>query len=320
MAIPDEINYFYSFRGASNYRRWWAPNLTRDEYAQFVDDFLQTNRDVTPELDLDALRDQILSGPPNLRRPYRLLLERWAQHYGKSRWGEKTPGNLNAADLIMNMFPDARFIQLVRDPRAVVHSMQRVSFFPNDVIFNALNLRKSLTDGKTHLESSVPASQRMTVRYEDLVDDPVPLLRRICDFADLEYEPSMLAFHEDAAQYMTGEASSSFNTKATRPISKSRANAWKRQLSERDIALIDVVVRDAMKRFGYTPRGLHLTLWQWIELAVKYSYWRYHCWRNRRIPQYMLRHEMLDGLRSRIQRWTRLFRQLRSRLQQIGSS
>ncbi len=320
MAIPDEINYFYSFRGASDYRRWWAPDLTTDEYAEFVDDFLQTNRAVTPELDVERLREEILSGPPNLRRPYRLLLERWAQHYGKSRWGEKTPGNLYSAHLIMSMFPDARFIQLVRDPRAVVHSMQRVSFFPDDVIFNALNLRKSLTDGQAHLETSVPASQRMTVRYEDLVEDPVPLLRRLCTFAGLDFEPSMLAFHEDAAQYMTGAASNSFNTTATHPISQSRADAWTRQLSEEDVALIDVVTRDAMTTFGYTPRDVRLPIRQWIELAIKYPYWRYHCWRNRRIPQYVLRHEMLDGLRSRLRRWTSPLRRLRSRLQQNHSS
>lgn len=311
VAIPDEINYFFSFRGGAGYSRWWAPDLTRREFEDFVEDFLAANRDVTPELDPTALRSDILDGPPDLRRPYQLLLERWAQYHGKSKWGEKTPGNLFSAHIILSMFPDARFVHLVRDPRAVVHSMQRVSFFPTDVVLNALNLRKALEEGQRHLERSVPAAQRIRVRYEDLVHEPERTVRRICDFSGLAFEAPMLNFHENAARYMTPAASHSFNSTATRPISKSRTDAWTAHLTADEISLIELLNQRSMARFGYRPEGRRPSLSGWGELAWKCAYWQYHHWRNRKVPQYVVRHSAFEGLRQRLTRWgARLSRSL----------
>lgn len=308
VAIPDEINYFYSFRGAAGYSHWQTPALTPEDYVGFVDDFLRVNQPATPGLDPTALRAEILSGPPDLRRPYRTLLEGWARLHGKSRWGEKTPGNLFYAHHILSMFPDALFLYLVRDPRAVVHSMQRVSFFPDDVVLNTLNLRKSLADGQAHLTKSVPAAQRITVRYEDLVYDPVPTVQRICTFAGLEYEPSMLGFHENAAQYMTEAASTSFNATATRPISTDRTDAWLHALTTDEIAVVELLTRRSMATFGYAPQARRAPLRRWAGLALRYAYWRYHHWQNRHIPQYVVRHSLFGGLRRRTRRWTRLLR------------
>lgn len=308
MAIPDEISYFYSFWGEAGYPRWRNPRLTTDQYVTFVDDFLETNQASTPGLEREPLREKILAGPHDLRRPYQLLLETWAESQGKSRWGEKTPGNLFYAHHILSMFPDALFIHLVRDPRAVVHSMQGVSFFTNDVILNALNLQKSLADGRNHLEREVPISQRMTVRYEDLVHDPSPTVRRICSFAGLEYEPEMLSFHENAAEYMTTAASTSFNTKATQPISSARTDAWTSELSAEETSLIEYINQVPMKQYGYDPYGASLPIRKWIELAIKYLYWQYHQWRNRHIPQYFVRHSMFEGLHHRTRRNMRYLR------------
>ena len=312
VAIPDEINYFHSFRYA-DYYHWRTPGLSVSQFEAFVDDFLRSNQPVTPELDMSALRADILSGPVDLRRPYKLLLEAWARHYGKARWGEKTPGNIYNAHYILAMFPDAHFIQIVRDPRAVVRSMQKVSFFPDDVAFNALNLRKALAEGRAHVEETVPASQRLTVRYEDLVNAPVSALRRICAFADLAYEDGMLAFHQDASQYMTPTAASSFNAAATRPISADRTDAWRRQLSGPEVATIEHVHEAFMAKFQYAPVGGPLSPWRWSKLAVKAAYWQYHRWRNRRVPQYILQHNPFGALRRRVRSWgaslgPRLFR------------
>lgn len=302
VAIPDEINYFHSFRFA-DYYHWKEPGMPAAEFETFVDDFLASNRAVTPELDMDALRADILDGPVDLRRPYKRLLEAWARHHGKGRWGEKTPGNLYNAHYIMAMFPDAHFIQIVRDPRAVVHSMQKASFFLDDVVFNAFNLRKALAEGRAHVEETVPASQRLTVRYEDLVNTPVPTLRRVCGFAGLEYEDGMLAFHQDASQYMTPAAASSFNAAATRPISSDRTDAWRQHLSGPEAAMIEHVHEAFMAEFRYAPEGGRLSPWRWGELGVKGAYWQYHRWRNRRVPQYILQHNPFGALRRRVRSW-----------------
>ena len=159
IAIPDELIYLDSHLGGAPIEQWRDPALSPEEYEAFVDRFLDDNCQPLTELDHAALKAEILAGRPDLRRPYRLALEDWAHHHGKDRWGEKTPGNLFYADVLLDMFPEAQFLYVVRDPRAGVASMQKVSFFPDDIVFNALSRRKHDTEGRALLELA-PADDR----------------------------------------------------------------------------------------------------------------------------------------------------------------
>lgn len=302
IAIPDEINYFYGFDTLeTSYEKWDSLSPSDEDYTALLDRFLEDNRSAVPGLDLEEVRSEILKGPKNLRRPYRVLLERWAEHQDASRWGEKTPGNIYHSNILIDMFPDAQFIHLVRDPRAGVASMQRVSFFSNDVIFNALYRRKIMTHGRSWLAESVPTSQRIEVRYEDLVTDTQPTLTGLCDFLGVRYESAMLHFHEDAETYMYDEAASSYNKAATRPISEDKVDEWKTRLSDEEIALIEVVCRDHMKEFGYARMKPPLSWWRVAELGVKWFYWWFQWWRHRHDRHFAVLSPMFSRTRTRLQ-------------------
>ncbi|WP_022834684.1 sulfotransferase family protein [Salisaeta longa] len=305
LAIPDEISYFYSFRGRTPFHRWRTPGMDRAAYDRFVADFFAANRSVVPELDLDALRRAVVADPIDLRRPYEALLTAWAAHHDKPRWGEKTPGNLFWSDVLIDMFPDARFVHMVRDPRACVASMQRVDFFPSNVVFNALNHRKSLTAGRALLEAHVPTEQRCLVRYEDLVHDPEAVVRAVCTFIDLPFEPAMLAYHERAARYMTPAAARSFNATATRPIAPQRAEAWRDRLSPRDIALVEAISGAVMRPLGYAPDDAPPLPWmaRARRLWPQALYWHWQNWRNRHIRHFTVQSPMFARWRQRTHRW-----------------
>jgi len=299
IAIPEELNYVNSFLANTPIDQWRTPNLAPDRFAAFVDECLSSWASLLPELDLEALRDQILEGPADFRHPYATALRTWAAHHGKPRWGEKTPGNLFYADVLHEMFPEARFILVVRDPRAGVASMHKVDFFPADPVFNALSRHKHMTKGRAILERHVPASQRYVVRYEDLVGTPEQTVRDLCTFLGETYDPSMLAFHRDAEQYMKDTAASSFNTQATRPISTARVEAWRHQLSPDAIAIVETVCRDEMTEFAYVPDGRPLTLRSRIELLLKQGYWAVQNWRNHKIRHYTVKHPIFARTRRR---------------------
>jgi hypothetical protein len=46
----------------------------------------------------------------------------WARRHGKTRWGEKTPRHAFRIPEILSLYPEARAIYMLRDPRAVVAS------------------------------------------------------------------------------------------------------------------------------------------------------------------------------------------------------
>lgn len=302
IGIPEEIVYLDSRVAGVPVEQWRHPGLSEAAYRAFVDDFLLAQRDVLDGVDFSAVRAAALNGEKDLRRPYEALLRHWARSHGKERWGEKTPGNLYYADVLLDMFPEARFLHLVRDPRAGVSSMQRVDFFTDDVVFNAMTRKKDLVEGATRLERDVPASRRMTLRYEDLVRAPEASLRTVCAFIAEDFEPGMLRYFEEADRYMKTEASSRFNAKATRPVSADQVSAWKQRMSRREVAIVEHVCGDQLKRFGYEPTGEALSGRDRAEIALKAVYWNLQCWRNRDIRHYYVNYPIFARLRARLRR------------------
>lgn len=301
IAIPEEFIYFNSKLAGISIQRWRDPQLTRSGYRDFVRGFLHGAQEAIIPLRPEQLERLIIADSAvDLRRPYQLALESWAHHFGKVRWGEKTPGNLFYADIILEMFPDSRFIYLMRDPRAGVHSMMRTHIFSDDVAINALNRRKYNEDGLLFLERHVPSDQRLLLRYEDLVSEPESSVRKICDFVGEPFEPEMLRFHETAERFMKARAAAEFNQAATNPITDRSMHAWRTQLRAREIAVVEIICRRSMRRFGYARetrfRGPRVAL----DMLVKTLYWRVRCWRNRQSPQFILKNAMFQRKRNRM--------------------
>ena len=242
IAVPEEMLYYRSFYANVPIEDWRAPNLPENVYEDLARTFVGNAVQLHAELGSLPLLDCILEAPTrDLRHPYRVVMDAWAEIHGKARWGEKTPGNLFYLDVIYDMFPDAKFVYLSRDPRAGTASMQRADFFPVDVVFNALSRRKHFETAWRLLHNHVPAQQWTCLRYEDLVRAPRKTLISLCDFLSEEFEPGMLAYHRTASTYMKEDAATGFNAAATRPVSTKSVEAWRDQLSPQAIALVESI-------------------------------------------------------------------------------
>ncbi|NBC86058.1 MAG: hypothetical protein GVY25_07680 [Bacteroidetes bacterium] len=300
IGIPDELIYLDASIAGVPINSWRAPGLSRAEYTLFVDRFLENRKEALGGLNLGALRDRILAGPRDLRRPFRCALRAWAQRHNADRWGEKTPGNLFYADVLVDMFPDARFVYIVRDPRAGVASMQRVSFFPNDVAFNAMSRRKYDIRGRAHLQKAVPEPQRTALRYEDLVRRPESEVRSLCAFLDEPYRTRMLHFHRDAGRYMKHDAEDDYNAQATHAITDDRVDAWTDALSGRQVAVVEEICGRIMEEHGYEQVGETLPPLHHAAVRLRQLYWRYQCFRHRDVPHYTVKHRLLARTRERL--------------------
>ena len=302
IGIPEELVYFDSAIGGIPIERWQSPGLSVKQFETLVDEFIAKTCKILEGFNTRRLREVILEGPQTLRRPYEATLVEWARSQGKARWGEKTPGNLFYADVLHEMFPEAQFIYVVRDPRAGVNSMQKAPFFGGDIAFNALTRDKHYRAGRNVLERHVPSEQRMTVRYEDLVREPEQTVRKLCRFIGEEFEPTMLAFHENAGEYMKAEAANSFNAAATKPISTAMLDRWHQELSPHEIAVVQVVCEDEMRTHGYVAMEAHPPFKIRLDLYAKTAYWHLQCWRNRHIRHYTVKHKPFARLRHRLRR------------------
>ena len=303
IAIPEELNYFYSEMAGWPVEKWQSKTIGTG----FIDYLLDKSCGPLQELGLDVnrLRQELhAEAPLSLRTPYVAILEAWASLQGKSRWGEKTPANLFYADVLIEMFPDALFLHLVRDPRDGVASMQQVNFFSDDAVFNALARRKAMTKGLDILEKNVPPEQRLTLRYEDLVTDPEPTIRAVCAFIGEDYEPGMHQFHETSHHHMKERAATEFNVKATQPITNDTVESWRERLTAEQAAVVEYICADQIKQFGYATSGVSATAMQTIEVAFKQLYWILKCWQNRKNRNYIVRAPMFARTLERTRRIT----------------
>ncbi len=123
----------------------------------------------------------------------------YAEQHGKSRWGDKSPSYVRRMRRVHAVLPEARFVHLIRDGRDVALSQLEVHHGADEVT-------EAAGEWVAGIEKARRASRRvggyLELRYEDLVSDAEPLLRRVCELTDLDFDPAMLDYHRDAEERM----------------------------------------------------------------------------------------------------------------------
>lgn len=163
---------------------------------------------------------------------------------------EKTPLHLEHMPEIFAIFPDARFVHIVRDSRNTISSLLETTFAPTRWLFwytQYWNYALSLSD---RFSKQYPDTI-LTVRYETLVEDTSSTLQGICEFLGIQFEGEMVA---------------GFSTQQERnvlidrePWKNQRPNArihndpdiWKNRLRPSEAWLIERFTRHNMERYGY---------------------------------------------------------------------
>lgn len=118
------------------------------------------------------------------------VLHRELVRSGKDVLVEKTPNNAFAYQRIAACWPDARFVFLLRHPASIAQSWYEADpsgRTPDEAALQALHYTRATERARCELPGHV-------VRYEDLTTDPESVLRSICGFLGIEYEPGMLDY------------------------------------------------------------------------------------------------------------------------------
>ena len=95
-------------------------------------------------------------------------------------------------DRILWLWPDARFIHLVRDGRDVALSTIAMGWAGN--MWQGIRNWVDVETLWQRLSQKLPPDRQISVKYEALVSDPHSELRRITDFLGLDFDPAMLDY------------------------------------------------------------------------------------------------------------------------------
>ncbi len=185
------------------------------------------------------------------------IMQWYAHHVGKPRWGEKTPHNLYFVREILADFPDAQFICLHRDGRDVAADQIESAFGPCNV-YAAAKIWQRCIQVAHDCETFVPPAQWHRLSYEDLVTNPPAALRSVAQFLGEDYSSTMLEFYQDDT------ARRRARTKDHRPLGEPANTAhigiYKTRLSPRDERVFIGVAGDELRLLGYAVTAEPLTL------------------------------------------------------------
>lgn len=162
---------------------------------------------------------------------------------------------LNTVDLglMATVFPDAKALFVMRDPRDVILSCVMQLMVPGPATAHLLTLQDSAALYALVLQWWLQVREQMPMRwlefrYEDAVSDFEGTFRRVFEFAGLPWDPRVAEFHQrGAGRYV---ASPSRNQVA-QPLYTSSVARWRRY--EKELAPVQGVLAPFVERFGYEP-------------------------------------------------------------------
>ena len=260
LAVPPETGF--------------VPNLieaAREDEAtlESLAEVLTTHRrwgDFGLEIDELAVRWEALPrlGPEPVVRAF---YELYAEKQGKPRWGDKTPGYSQHIRRISKVIPEARFIHLIRDGRDVALSRTSTLALKPTPIAKAAGRWKRRLRRAQHQGAKV--DHYLELRYEALVSDPEGILRQVCEFIELPWDPVVLDYHERSAERLaeldrdipamgerlprSAESRMALHERTTKPVDTTAIGKWRTGMSEQDLIEFERTAGDLLIELGYEP-------------------------------------------------------------------
>ena len=154
------------------------------------------------KLDLEQLREEFEDSDRQYRDLLWLALSQRGKANQKTIFGEKTPHNLYHLDELSAWYPNAKFIHIIRDPRAVFVSEIHRRDFPHHRLKKPNPLRNLgifiyvLVDWKRNIRyhnkylDEYP-NQYYMVRFSELCNSMKETTEQLCSFLGIEYEAAM---------------------------------------------------------------------------------------------------------------------------------
>jgi Sulfotransferase family len=200
-------------------------------------------------LEADEAISRLAAAPPTLGSLLATCFVMFADKEGKPRWGDKRPMYAERLATMLELFPSAYFIHVVRDPRACVASLRKLGWYDGHIAPMTELWERSL-HGVEACRRKLAADQLLEVRYEDLVSDPERIARQVASFtgiaADESAVESMLRYHE-----YDETRDEQYHSNLRRPIDPSLISSWKDAFTEEEIAFVEKATRPLMLHWGY---------------------------------------------------------------------
>jgi hypothetical protein len=278
--IPPECQVIMRLHKKYGKLRYYS----KDQLLSFYNDLLNLRYFDKWTIDRDALKEDILrmEGVTSFKELVEVVYLRYSSFYKKDKViliGDKNPGYSLYIKKIFSLYPESKFIHIVRDYRDNYLSLINARFEIPVVPLVIYRWKFALIQIE-RLKKKHPGSF-YTIRYEDLAAAPERYIREVCSFLDIGYDASVLGYLEKKDRIMDTYGHSDelmkIHDSLMKPINTGRINLWENQMGERDIQIADMVAGRYATAYGYERKygKSKLGLYLWILPTLLYSYLMY---------------------------------------------
>jgi hypothetical protein len=216
---------------------------------EFLRDLASDSRFRSWDLPIQAVADELeLVERPTFAQGIEAAFVAFAKADGKTRWGDKTPKYVDHIPLISRLFPDARFVHLVRDGRDVALSVLDMERLHAHAATAAKVWARQVAGGR-EAGRALGDERYLELRYEDLLEDGPGEIRRVCAFLGIPFRQAMLK-HEDGALERIPERQRGMHRRISLPPTKGLRD-WRSQMSSDELAEWEAVAGPQLEAFGY---------------------------------------------------------------------
>ncbi len=211
------------------YNYWFFPKKTKEYYERFVE--------------FKEASDELIS---RWKNDYERLAKKALIYTGRKRFISKNPPHTGRVRLLLEMFPDARFIHIYRNPVTVFISTKKLveSTLPavqfqdisnDEMEENILWVYERMMKRYLKDRSLIPKKNLVEIRFEEFEKNTVPELERIYATLGLDgfaaAQPAMKKYLESQKSYEKNRY------KIFRPVVDRITNRWKFAMDEWNYSL-----------------------------------------------------------------------------------
>jgi hypothetical protein len=208
-------------------------------------------------VDREKFLQELLASDRTEKGIYEVILRIHTTVTDKTVLGDKTNSNLYHVATLVEWFPQAKIIHLLRDPRAILASewKRRMKGYPAG-LFLPVKLGKPLYSFQIVLHMTIAwlyairlhrryerryPQNYHSIRFEDLVNEPEKSVKELCEFLDIEFDPKML---------MPKQVGSSFAREPIVGFDKQTLTRWQNYLKPWMKIWMSVLGKKYLREFG----------------------------------------------------------------------
>ncbi len=252
----------------SGFLQWWYEKYNgwtvKDNQVKleaFVKDLLSSKKIEEWDMDEKEITDFIKKQKPsNYAELMDCIYIFYAKKQGKQVQviADKNNYYIHHLDGLLEIWPDSKFVLVVRDGRDVACSYMALKDLdtespyrpdlPSEVAEIAQEWKQNNTEIKKFLKKNEKKNSSIVVRYEDFILSPREELKRVCDFSQIEFSDKMLEYYLYNDE---PDSTMDWKKKTKKPLDKKNVGKYKKILSKEEVKIFNRIAGDTLKEFGY---------------------------------------------------------------------